>query len=125
MHSLKEYISTNELLFNIHRLDGPISAEGLDHIANHKYVGGAYTPLDQLLNPFWYWATEQLPLWLAPNAVTVSIFLFLLLNKSRSLYWTERRAITSVHTHIVGVRPIVAYPRLPPGCVVLPHLLRG
>lgn len=49
----------------------PLSKKGLDTIANHKYVGGKYTPLDNLLNPFWYFMTERIPLWVAPNLITI------------------------------------------------------
>jgi hypothetical protein len=53
----------------------PLTAAGLDSIAAHKYVGGKYTPVDNLMNPFWYWATDFLPvanqskpsLWPYPN----------------------------------------------------------
>uniref|UniRef100_A0A7S1BEY7 CDP-alcohol phosphatidyltransferase n=1 Tax=Corethron hystrix TaxID=216773 RepID=A0A7S1BEY7_9STRA len=47
-----------------------ISPAGLERIAGHRYVSGAYTYLDGLLNPFWTGLTGYLPLWLAPNAVT-------------------------------------------------------
>lgn len=49
----------------------PLSEAGLENIKNHKYVAGKYTPLDNLLNPFWAWATEFLPMWMAPNLVTL------------------------------------------------------
>ena len=47
-----------------------LSPSGLHFIANHQYRGGEYTHLDNLLNPFWTYLTELLPLWLAPNMVT-------------------------------------------------------
>lgn len=47
-----------------------LTPAGLKHIAEHKYVAGVYTPLDNLMNPFWYFLTEALPRWLAPNLVT-------------------------------------------------------
>ena len=52
-------------------VSGPITAEGLANIKAHKYVGGKYTLLDELLNPFWFWATGLLPRWVAPNLVTL------------------------------------------------------
>eukprot|EP00933_Yihiella_yeosuensis_P077364 TRINITY_DN8776_c0_g3_i1.p1 TRINITY_DN8776_c0_g3~~TRINITY_DN8776_c0_g3_i1.p1 ORF type:complete len:389 (-),score=56.72 TRINITY_DN8776_c0_g3_i1:101-1267(-) len=48
-----------------------LTKEGLEHIANHKYVAGKYTPLDNLLNPYWLKGAEALPDWLAPNLVTL------------------------------------------------------
>ena len=44
---------------------------GIEAIANHKYKAGHYTFLDNLLNPIWTWLTNLLPMWLAPNAVTM------------------------------------------------------
>lgn len=44
---------------------------GVEAIANHKYKPGKYTVLDNLLNPLWAGLTELLPMWLAPNAVTL------------------------------------------------------
>mmetsp|Transcript_4410 Transcript_4410/g.9560 ORF Transcript_4410/g.9560 Transcript_4410/m.9560 type:complete len:428 (-) Transcript_4410:815-2098(-) len=44
---------------------------GVETIANHKYKPGHYTFLDNLLNPIWTQLTNLLPMWLAPNAVTV------------------------------------------------------
>lgn len=51
-----------------------LTADGLHHIATHKYKGGVYTPLDNLLNPWWLWLTGLLPTWVAPNLVTLSGF---------------------------------------------------
>jgi len=51
-----------------------LTEEGLHHVATHKYKGGAYTPLDNLLNPWWCWLTTLLPTWLAPNLVTLAGF---------------------------------------------------
>ena len=47
-----------------------LSPSGLHFIANHQYRSAEYTHLDNLLNPFWTYLTECLPLWLAPNMVT-------------------------------------------------------
>jgi len=49
-----------------------LTDEGLTHIVEHKYVAGAYTPLDNLLNPWWYFLANLLPRWLAPNLITCS-----------------------------------------------------
>jgi len=48
----------------------PLSLAGLEAIATHQYKGGKYTPLDNLLNPFWINLTNMLPLWVAPNLIT-------------------------------------------------------
>jgi ethanolaminephosphotransferase len=50
---------------------GPLSKDGLAAIKNHKYKGGEYTPIDLILNHFWAASTEYLPMWMAPNIVTL------------------------------------------------------
>jgi len=50
--------------------NGCLTSDGLENIAKHEYVSGQYTFLDNLLNPFWSYLTELLPLTLAPNMVT-------------------------------------------------------
>lgn len=52
-----------------------LDKNGLENIAEHKYVSGIYTPLDNILDPWWFWLTYKLPLWLAPNLVTLTGFL--------------------------------------------------
>ena len=47
-----------------------LSPSGLHFIANHQYRPSEYTHLDNILNPFWTYLTDCLPLWLAPNMVT-------------------------------------------------------
>ena len=48
-----------------------ISDAGLENIATHKYQSGAYTALDNMLNPFWLAMAGLCPRWLAPNAITL------------------------------------------------------
>lgn len=50
-----------------------IPEEGLKNIAEHKYVPGVYTPLDNLFNKyFWTPVVVLIPKWLAPNTITVT-----------------------------------------------------
>lgn len=49
---------------------GSLTVDGVENIAAHKYKSGQYTFLDNLLNPFWTYLTELLPITLAPNMVT-------------------------------------------------------
>eukprot|EP00462_Mataza_sp_D1_P007900 CAMPEP_0175124914 /NCGR_PEP_ID=MMETSP0087-20121206/3037_1 /TAXON_ID=136419 /ORGANISM="Unknown Unknown, Strain D1" /LENGTH=354 /DNA_ID=CAMNT_0016406717 /DNA_START=26 /DNA_END=1087 /DNA_ORIENTATION=- len=65
-----------------------LTADGLHNIATHKYVGGEYTPLDNLLNPFWFWATSLLPMWLAPNLVTLLGFSNCIVSYSLMWYYS-------------------------------------
>lgn len=49
-----------------------ITDRGLEGIATHKYKGGAYTPLDNLMNDFWLAAAGLVPRWIAPNLITLT-----------------------------------------------------
>jgi ethanolaminephosphotransferase len=55
-----------------------IPPPGIQGLAQYKYVAGAYSVLDNLLNPFWYACSDALPLWLAPNLITLIGTFFLL-----------------------------------------------
>jgi len=49
-----------------------MTRQALLNLANYKYKSGEYTPIDTFLNDkLWVPATEYLPMWLAPNAVTL------------------------------------------------------
>ncbi|DBA04672.1 TPA: hypothetical protein N0F65_012255 [Lagenidium giganteum] len=51
--------------------------QALEGIAAYKYKAGTYTYLDNKLNHFWTWAVELLPIWMAPNLVTLSGTVFM------------------------------------------------
>lgn len=57
-----------------------ITDEGLKNIKEHKYKPGAYSTLDNLLNPFWIKVSQKLPKSMAPNTVTLIGLIFLLLS---------------------------------------------
>ena len=48
-----------------------LSTPQCETIKNHKYKSGEYTPIDLKLNPIWLKLTDFLPLWMAPNLVTL------------------------------------------------------
>ena len=55
-----------------HSLMGYISPEGLENLLKHKYQTTGYTFVDtHVMNPFWEACVKRLPLWLAPNLMTV------------------------------------------------------
>uniref|UniRef100_A0A7S4RAT4 Ethanolaminephosphotransferase n=1 Tax=Alexandrium monilatum TaxID=311494 RepID=A0A7S4RAT4_9DINO len=52
---------------------GRISDAGLEALAAHKYKAGLITPIDRVLYAIWWGPlAKQLPLWLAPNALTMA-----------------------------------------------------
>jgi len=63
----------------------PLSDDGLENISNHKYKAGTYTPIDNILNAWWAWACEFLPMWMAPNLVTLIALFFMIF--SYCLLW--------------------------------------
>lgn len=54
-----------------------LSERALSQVAAYKYISGPSTPLDRLMNHWWNWSVELLPLWLAPNLVTLLGLLFM------------------------------------------------
>lgn len=54
---------------------GHITPAGLTALSNWQYKGGAYTPIDNMLNGFWFGCANMLPLTMAPNLVTLMGFL--------------------------------------------------
>ncbi|GFT47327.1 hypothetical protein NPIL_537981 [Nephila pilipes] len=44
----------------------------LKKLSEHKYNSCGNTLMDPLLQPFWNWLVTKLPLWLAPNLMTIS-----------------------------------------------------
>jgi ethanolaminephosphotransferase len=61
---------THVWCFEPHAQGGVLTQDGVNQIAHHKYHGGAYTWLDQRLNPWWTALTERVPLYVAPNTLT-------------------------------------------------------
>jgi ethanolaminephosphotransferase len=48
-----------------------LSKEALVNLKNYKYVSGEYSVLDNALTPFWNKVVTFMPLWLAPNLITL------------------------------------------------------
>lgn len=48
-----------------------LSESALVNLKNYKYVSGEYSMMDRVLTPFWNKVTEVLPIWLAPNTITL------------------------------------------------------
>ena len=52
----------------------------LSNLKAYKYTAGEWSPLDNMMNPFWIKCVEFLPMWMAPNLVTLIGLAFQLLN---------------------------------------------
>ena len=48
-----------------------MTKEALVNLKKYKYVSGEYSVMDKALTPFWNWVVELLPMWMAPNLVTL------------------------------------------------------
>ncbi len=44
----------------------------LRRLTEHKYSAGGTTMLDPWMQKFWRWLVEQIPMWWAPNAITLA-----------------------------------------------------
>lgn len=44
----------------------------LKRLAEHKYSAECVSILDPTLQVYWRWLVQQLPMWIAPNTLTVS-----------------------------------------------------
>jgi ethanolaminephosphotransferase len=69
---------------------GVLTKDGVENIAEHKYVSGSSTYLDDFCNPYWTRLTELLPMWLAPNMVSTYGLLHLFVAYMITWYHTER-----------------------------------
>ncbi|KFM82416.1 Cholinephosphotransferase 1, partial [Stegodyphus mimosarum] len=49
-----------------------LSPVQLKRLSDHKYSSSGRTLLDPIVQPFWNWLVQKLPLWLAPNLMTIS-----------------------------------------------------
>ena len=50
---------------------GVLGQDALEDIASYKYHAGTYTWLDLKMTPYWNFVVEFLPMWMAPNLVTL------------------------------------------------------
>lgn len=48
-----------------------LSSSDLEGLKNYKYVCGEDSVGEKLIMPFWNWAVRLLPMWMAPNVVTL------------------------------------------------------
>ncbi|MEW5306169.1 MAG: hypothetical protein WDW36_008656 [Sanguina aurantia] len=66
---------------------GYLSPRALQGLKEYQYKPAGYTWLDDLHQPFWNALTEMLPMWLAPNLVTLSGLIGLVIAYFLDLYY--------------------------------------
>lgn len=52
-------------------LPAPLSPAQLKRLEQHRYSAAGRSLLEPWLQPYWAWLVEQVPLGLAPNAITL------------------------------------------------------
>ena len=55
----------------LRKMPAVLNNSQLKNLDEHKYSSGGSTLLDPIFQPFWRWLVEQMPLWLAPNLITI------------------------------------------------------
>lgn len=51
--------------------DQILSGDQLRKLAEHKYSSSGSTFLDPWMQKFWTWFVQKIPLWVAPNTMTI------------------------------------------------------
>lgn len=65
-----------------------LGKDALQGIAAYKYKAGTYTYLDNVLNHFWTYSVKFLPMWMAPNLVTMLGTVIMMSTTVVQLYYT-------------------------------------
>lgn len=92
-----------------------LSERAVKGIAHYKYKASGYTWLDDLHNPLWNWAVENmLPMWLAPNLVTLTGLMFIIAATVLMTIFAPQVNGTDAPAwvHIFGGFAIIAYVNL-------------
>eukprot|EP00397_Hematodinium_sp_SG-2012_P035824 GEMP01038596.1.p1 GENE.GEMP01038596.1~~GEMP01038596.1.p1 ORF type:complete len:359 (+),score=30.70 GEMP01038596.1:101-1177(+) len=95
----------------LHQYFRYISDDGIKKLKTWKYVGGDYTLLDKLINPFWVWCETKTPRWMSPNAVTLLATTILFLCTSfLAVFGSQFENRTPLH--LISIFAIFAYQTL-------------
>lgn len=58
-------------MFLINRKEPILSPTQLKKLKEHKYSASSASLFDPVLQHWWNWLVKQVPLWLAPNLITI------------------------------------------------------
>uniref|UniRef100_A0A7S3QKN7 Ethanolaminephosphotransferase n=1 Tax=Dunaliella tertiolecta TaxID=3047 RepID=A0A7S3QKN7_DUNTE len=92
-----------------------LSDRALEGLKEYKYKPGGYTILDVIHNPFWEWLTSRMPMWLAPNLITLIGLIGIMLSYLASaLYFPDFTGDESAPRwlHLLNALAIVVYVNL-------------
>lgn len=79
-----------------------LSSQQLKRLGEHRYSYESVSLLDPLLQPWWNWLTSKVPIWLAPNLITVSGLIVNILT-TLILVWYSPDAKAEVRFHAVVI----------------------
>ncbi len=70
---INEKINKTEkkIVDKLSKMPAVLSNAQLKNLDEHKYSSGGTTLLDPIFQIYWRWLVEQMPLWLAPNLITI------------------------------------------------------
>ena len=63
---LKDNQSINQSIMSI------LTPSQLQKLKEHKYSSEGKSILEYIMQPFWNWVVTYMPLWVAPNLITIS-----------------------------------------------------
>ncbi|CAG9800520.1 unnamed protein product [Chironomus riparius] len=72
------------MIFQRHKL---LSSSQLRKLAEHKYAVTSSSLIEPYLQPYWNWLVLQLPLWIAPNLITIIGLLINILTSLALIYY--------------------------------------
>lgn len=92
----------------------PLSAAQLRRLQEHQYSASGRSLLEPPLQVYWNWLVQQIPLWVAPNTLTiVGLLINVLTTAVLVLYCptaTEEVSAGPPHPHITSAKFIYVHP---------------
>lgn len=81
----------------------PLSALQLKRLEEHKYSAQGRSVLEPLMQVYWNWLVEKVPLWVAPNTITlVGLTMNVLSTLIITYYCPTATEEVSCHLCVVG-----------------------
>ena len=65
-----------------------LTALQLRRLTEHKYSAGGVSLFEPVMQKFWRWLVEQVPLWWAPNAITLAGLLMNVISTLVIMYYS-------------------------------------
>lgn len=82
-----------------------LTSSQLKKLTEHKYSAEGSTFLDPYMQKFWRWLVEQLPLWWAPNAMTLAGLIINVVTTFILMYYSPDGKQEVSHSFVAHTRP--------------------